>query len=69
MDKQNGAAVEMIDGYNMNENQSEPGDHFSFHLIVHAQNLILSFTSPHVVPNLYDFLSSVERKIRYFKER
>lgn len=34
MDKQNGAAVEMIDGYNMNENQSEPGDHFSFHLMV-----------------------------------
>ncbi len=27
-----------------------------------------SFTRPQAVPNLYDFLSSVEHKIRYFKE-
>ncbi len=28
---------------------------------------ILSFTHPNVIPNLYDFLSSVEHKIKYFK--
>ncbi len=28
---------------------------------------ILSFTHPNVIPNLYDFLFSVEHKIKYFK--
>ncbi len=27
-----------------------------------------SLTHPHVVPNLYEFLSAVEHKIRYFEE-
>jgi len=27
-----------------------------------------SFTRPQVVPNLYEFLSSAEQKIRYFEE-
>jgi len=27
------------------------------------------FTHPQVVPNLYEFLSSVEHKRRYFRER
>ncbi len=31
-------------------------------------NILLSFTHPHVVPNLYEFLSYVEHKIRYFEE-
>jgi len=30
--------------------------------------MLLSFTQPHAVPNLYEFLSSVEHKRRYFEE-
>jgi len=30
--------------------------------------ILSSFTHPHVVPNLYEFLSSVELKGIYFKE-
>jgi len=35
--------------------------------LVHPKMEILSFTHPHVVPNLYDFLSSAEHR-RYFEE-
>jgi len=35
--------------------------------IVHPKMKILSvFTNPHVVPNLYDLVSSEEHKTRYF---
>jgi len=30
--------------------------------------IVSSFSHPHVVPNLYVFLSSVEHKIAYFEE-
>jgi len=30
--------------------------------------MLSSFTHPYVVPNLYEFLSMVEHKWRYFKE-
>ncbi len=37
--------------------------------IVHPKMKIMSsFTPPHVVLNLYDFLASVEDKERYFEE-
>ncbi len=36
--------------------------------IVHPKMKILSFTHPQVVPNLYEFLCSVEHKGRYFEE-
>jgi len=32
-------------------------------------NILSSFTHPQVVSNLYEFLSSVEHKIRYFGEK
>ncbi len=36
---------------------------------VHPKMKILSsFIHPHIVPNLYEFLSSVEHKIMYFEE-
>jgi len=36
--------------------------------IVHSKMKILSlFTYPYVIPNLYEFLSSAEHKIRYFE--
>jgi len=39
-------------------------------VMVHPQIQIMSsFSHPQVVLNLYDFLCSVERKIRYFEER
>ncbi len=31
-------------------------------------HILLSFAHPHVIPNLYDFLSSVEDKGKYFKQ-
>ncbi len=34
----------------------------------HSKMKILSFTHPEVVPNLYEFLSAVEHKKRYFEE-
>jgi len=37
-------------------------------VIVHPKMKILSsLTHPHVVPNLYEFLSSAEHKGRYFE--
>jgi len=37
--------------------------------IVHPKIKILSsFTHPHVVPTLYEFLSSAEHKRRYFED-
>jgi len=37
--------------------------------IVHQKMKILSlFTHPYVVPNLFEILSSIEHKIRYFEE-
>jgi len=32
-------------------------------------NILSSFTHPQVVANLYEFLSSVEHKGRYFEDR
>jgi hypothetical protein len=36
--------------------------------MVHFKMKLLSFTHPKVVTNLYEFLSSVEHKGRYFEE-
>jgi len=37
--------------------------------ILHQKmKILLSFTHPHVVANLYEFLSSTEHKGRYFEE-
>jgi len=40
--------------------------HFAFKEM--KMKIVSSFTHPHVVPNLYEFLSSAEHKKRYFEE-
>jgi len=37
--------------------------------IVHLKMKIYAFIHPYVISNLYEFLSSVEHKRRYFEER
>jgi len=42
---------------------------YTFNRIVHPKlKIVPSLFNPHVVPNLYEFLSSAEHKQRYFKE-
>ncbi len=36
--------------------------------MVHPQKTLSSFTHAHVVPNMYEFVSNVEHKGRYFEE-
>ncbi len=42
-------------------------DQISCGLVIVKMKIISSFTHPQVVPTLYEFLSFVEHKIRYFE--